>query len=406
VTFLNAGPGDWLGVWSRGRPPGCPPACADRVVQERVTVALRPDFDGEKMHRSHVSPDTLSPEQRSEVRRLQERFGPDAEKAVLARSQALAALRSSYAADRGALLSREQDESIREAAKRHVADARNGAGQRYFSLIEARQRQIDLDHLESLQNSLTREVAGLFHEGTRFSASHVTARSLASPFDWPPMAQPPDPSVASAYAPPFDEPWDRTSISEASGDGRVTENTPYLDAQWGRIGSRLAARNHDASDSDQINVFHQNGFMVPYQVPSTGPLQVRAELICLLCRHRISTSDEWGWSNFHGQTKSALVLSVFWDHDGEPTSEIFEQSFVPGLNSSGDGESSPGMVVQVDPGESRTVDFYTDVAFPAGKTVWVYVGISDFVWVILNDVSIDVSLDSAWQLSSLTVSAL
>ena len=90
------------------------------------------------------------------------------------------------------------------------------------------------------------------------------------------------------------------------------------------------------------------------------------------------------------------MLSVFWDHDdGEPTSEDADQSLVPGLDSRGDGESYPGTVVQVDPGERRSVDFYTDVAFPAGKTVWVYVGIADRIYALVNDVSIDISLDSA-----------
>jgi hypothetical protein len=63
-------------------------------------------------------------------------------------------------------------------------------------------------------------------------------------------------------------------------------------------------------------------------------------------------------------------------------------------------------VVQVVPGERRSVDLYTDAAFPAGKTVWVYVGTYDHVHAVLNDVSIDISLDSAWQVSSLTVSSL
>jgi hypothetical protein len=86
--------------------------------------------------------------------------------------------------------------------------------------------------------------------------------------------------------------------------------------------------------------------------------------------------------------------------------ERLDLKFVEGLHCSGDGESSPGTVVQVAPGERRSVDLYTDAAFPAGKTVWVYVGVFEDLYAVLNDVSIDISLDSAWQLSSLTVSSL
>lgn len=60
----------------------------------------------------------------------------------------------------------------------------------------------------------------------------------------------------------------------------------------------------------------------------------------------------------------------------------------------------------VGPGERRTADFITDMAFPQGKTIWVHIGLSDFAYAHVNDVSVDVSMNSAWQLSSLTLTAL
>ena len=51
-------------------------------------------------------------------------------------------------------------------------------------------------------------------------------------------------------------------------------------------------------------------------------------------------------------------------------------------------------------------DFYTDIAFPAGKTVWIYVGVSNRIFATLNDVSIDASIDSRWQLSSLAITTV
>jgi hypothetical protein len=105
--------------------------------------------------------------------------------------------------------------------------------------------------------------------------------------------------------------------------------------------------------------------------------------------------------------RRGVRFEVFWERDdGEPMTADFRQRFVPGLDASGDGECYPGMKVMVGPGERRSVNLFTDVAFPAGKTVWVYVGVSDFVYARINDVSIDISMDSAWQLSSLTVTAL
>lgn len=347
----------------------------------------------------------ISAEDRKALLGFQKRFGPDAESALLKNAEKLEAMRASYSAERREILSADQHEAIRQAVKREATEQLNGLSLRCRSLAEAKRRGVDLDRLKTAQDRLYRDFARLLDRGNRFSAGDITVRSLDVPFRLPPMVLPPDPDAGTLYIPPFGEPWERTVISHATGDGRVTENRSYLDAAWGCIGSHLVGHNHDASDHDEIMIYRQNGFMVPFTMPATGPLQVSADLICLFCQHHISTSDEWGWSDFHGFTRSTLVLSVYWDYDDTETT-CADQTFVPGLDSRGDGESYPGTVVQVDPGEQRSVDFYTDFAFPAGKTVWVYVGIADFVWAMLNDVAIDISLHSAWQLSSLRVSPL
>lgn len=349
--------------------------------------------------------ESISAEDRKTLALFQKRFGPDVGGVLLKNAEKLDALRASYSAERRDIFSADQREAIRKAVKQQATGRPNGPGLRYLSLAEAKRRGVDLARLKTVQDRLYSHFAQLLSGSNSFSSGNITAQAL-DPFDGPPMVLLSDPDVGTLYIPPFGEPWERSHHSEASGDGRVTENRSYLNAEWGCIGSRLVAHNHDASDSDQIMIHRANGFIVPFTMPTTGVLHVRADLICLLCIHQISTSDEWGWSDFHGMTRSTLVLSVFWNHDdGEPASDVAHQFFVPGLDCRGDGESSPGTVVQVGPGQRRSVDFYTDVAFPAGKTVWLYVGITDFVWALLNDVSIDISLDSAWQLSSLAVSS-
>ena len=351
--------------------------------------------------------ETISAREQKALVRLQKRFGPDAERVLLKNAKKLEALRASCSAEWRDIFPVNQREAIRKAVERRTTKPRNRPSLRHLSLVEAKKRGVDLKRLKTVQDRLYGHSARLLNGDSSFSSSHITVRALDAPFDWPPMALPPAPDDGAIYVPPFGEPWERSAYDNADGASRVTENQSYLDAEWGRMGSRLVAHNHDASDSDYINVYHQNGFIVPFTVPTTGVLQVRADLVCLFCRHCIKTSDEWGWSDFHGSTSSSLVLAVFWNRDdGEPMSEDADQSFVPGLDSRGDGESSPGTVVQVDPGERRSVDFYTTEAYPAGKTVWIYVGIADWIWALVNDVSIDVSLDSAWQLSQLAVLSL
>ena len=350
--------------------------------------------------------ESISAEDRKMLARFQKRFGPDVERVLLKMPKSSRPFAPPTPPSSATFLRRT---SAKQSGRLWTASDRMAKrSQPSLSFTRrTKRRGVDLERLKTVQDRLYGHVARLLNGRNSFSSGNITVRALDAPFDWPPMVLPPDPDVGTLYVPPFGEPWERRAFNNASGDSRVTENRSYLDAEWGRIGSRLVAHNHDASDSDYINVYRQNGFIVPFTVPTTGVLQIGVDLICLLCRHHISTSDEWGWSDFHGLTGSTLVLSVFWDHDdGEPTSEDADQSLVPGLDSRGDGESYPGTVVQVDPGERRSVDFYTDVAFPAGKTVWVYVGIVDRIYALVNDVGIDISLDSAWQVSSLAVLSL
>jgi hypothetical protein len=342
---------------------------------------------------------------RNTLARFQGRFGSEDEDALRVVVERLDALRAAGSAELSEIFPYDQRAAVREAVTELAsADSPRGLGLRHRSLLEAKQRGIDLNRLRSVQNQLSSRLDGLLHGRDSFSSSDIVTQRLDPQSDWP-VALPDNPDGGTLFVPPFGEPWERSQGGRATGSGRITENRSYLSSDWGRIGSRLVAHNHDASESDDILVHRQSGFIVPFTMPATSIVQVTADLVALLCRHHASTSDEWGWSSFHAQTRSTVVLSIFWDHDdGQPMSEVVSQPLVQGLEARGDGESFPGTVIQVAPGERRTLNLFTDVAFPAGKTVWVYIGMADYVWSLLNDVGIDISLDSAWQLSSLTVS--
>ncbi len=338
------------------------------------------------------------------MQRVKGQFGQDEDAISLAGR--LNDLCSAQTAEIRSILPRDEAESIKSATREAQANQPGGPGPRFHSLAEAKRRGIDLDRLRSAQRTSRQQLADLLHGEGAFSAGEITVRSLDAPFDWPPVVEPPA-AVSTVFVPPFAEGWERAAVREATGQGRVTAHESYLDPQWGRLGTRMIGRNHAAGDGDWLNLFHQGGFIIPFTMPNTSALHVTADLTCLVCEHRISTSDEWGWSEVFAFTQSGVRFEVFWERDdGEPMTADFRQRFVPGLDASGDGESYPGMKVMVGPGERRSVNFFTDVAFPAGKTVWVYVGVSDFVYARINDVSIDISMDSAWQLSSLTVTAL
>jgi len=311
-------------------------------------------------------------------------------------------LTKSFLAERRDILPPDTAATIKLAVAEHEG-GKPSPGRRHLSLAEARRRGIDLDKLKACQDEFYRAVADLHGRRRSFSLASL----LVDPSSWPLIILPPDIGATTVYVPPFNEVWERWVVNEADGSGHINTNESYVEAEYGITGALLAVRNHDAGDWDHLVAQRNNGFFIPFTPATTGAIQISAELICLLCRHYVSTDDEWGWSDFSCQTSSALTISVYWNHDdGEAVSEDTQLSIAQGLNVSGDGESSPGTVAAAGPGDRKTVNFYPDIAFAAGRTVWIYVGVNNWIFAVLNDVSIDASVDSRWQLAALAVTSL
>lgn len=317
----------------------------------------------------------------------------------------LEALRGQVAAERKEIL----PPDLRRTVEAEMAgcDPR-GPGLRYHSLAKAREYGVDLLRLRELYTRAHRQFDDIVRKDIAFASHETLVGSLADTFHLPPIAfTPPDPDKEKMFFAPYASQWDRLQSNQASGDGAVDENVSYLDGSFARLGSRLRAHNHDAADVDVICAYREGGYLVPFKMLKTGVLQVKADLSALFCRHHVSTDDEWGWSDFHATTRGRLILAVFWDFADEvPTNEVSDQWFVSGIDCSGDGEDYPGTRVEAVPGERRIINLFTDMAFPAGKLLWVYVGLSDRIYAFLNDVSIDISIDSAWQLNSLAIRSL
>lgn len=264
------------------------------------------------------------------IRRLQRRFAQDEDEVRLRAD--LDELHAVLAAEIGDILTRDQAESVQRAAREAQAATPEGPGLRHHSLVEARRRGIDLDQLRAAQRSARRKFEDLVHAGDGFSPSEINVRALVPPFDWPPAVEPP-PATSAVIYPPFEIAWERDTFRQAAGDAWVMEFESYLDTQWGQLGTWMAGRNHDAGDSDWVNLFHLGGFLIPFTMPATSVIYVRAELTCLVCEHSITTSDEWGWSDFIAFTRTGVKFDVLWERDdGEPMSQGFRERFVPGLD--------------------------------------------------------------------------
>jgi hypothetical protein len=318
-------------------------------------------------------------------------------------------LRRSFSKQRTEVFSSELRDKIRKTIKaNHQSLDLRGPGIRYNSLIAAQKAGVDLSALKGIHDHAYQQIGRFVKGYDRFRPHETVVGSITDiisqpPIIWFPL---PDPDKEKLFYPPFGGSWDRFEQNQASGDGAIVANNSYLDGT-ARLGSKLVARNHDASDVDLICAYRETGYLVRFKTLRTGILQVKADLSALICRHNISTDDEWGWSDFHATTRGRLVLAVFWNwEDVDPANEVSDQWFVAGLDCSGDGESFPGESVQAVPGERRIINLFTTMAFPANQKVWVYVGLSDQIWAFLNDVSIDISIDSAWLLNSLAIRSI
>ena len=338
------------------------------------------------------------------LRALYERRRKDEWQATVDR---LDALRRSFAEQRRHIIAPELRDRIKNVARSGLRDDPRGPGLRYRSFVGARNADLDLNALKRLHKSAYSEVGALVKSPEAFHRHETVVGSVTDIFKQPPIVYvAPDPDKEKLFLPPFGGCWDRVDQNQATGDGAIVENSSYLDCA-GRFGSKLIARNSDASDVDLLCAYRENGYLVPFKTLRTGILQVKADLSALICRHHISTYDEFGWSDFHATTRGRLVLAVFWNwEDVEPANEVSDQWFASGLDCSGDGESFPGTSIQAVPGERRIINLFTEMAFPAGRELWIYVGVADRIWALLNDVSIDISIDSAWQLNSLAVRSL
>ena len=316
----------------------------------------------------------------------------------------LEALRESVAAELRQVFPRELRETIRSQVTRD-GDPR-GPGLRYRSLVAARDSGVDLERLKKVQADARRRFFEIVRGDTAYTIHENVVGSVRDLLKEPPILFfPPDPDKEKLFYPSYGGCWDRIEQGWATGDGVVTENFSYLDCT-ARLGARLSAHNHDAADIDEICVYREGGYLVPFTTLKTGILQVKADLSALFCQHHISTDDEWGWSEFNAETRGRLILAVFWNwEDIDPANEV-SHSWFTGLGAGGDGESFPGTSVQAIPGERRIVNLFTTMAFAAGQKLWVYVGLSNRLYAHLNDVGIDMSIDSAWWLNSLAIRSI
>lgn len=149
-------------------------------------------------------------------------------------------------------------------------------------------------------------------------------------------------------------------------------------------------------------MLRESGMLVAYTPVTRSRLQIDVQFVCSYDAHTINTDDEWGWSEYEASTREESVIGVMHgvsDIGGEHR----DVNFVAGLHGAGDGESSPGSRIVVPTGEIRNQTLTTDEIFDASVPLLVYAGTAQIIQGNLNDVSMDISVDSSWIVQSINV---
>lgn len=279
------------------------------------------------------------------------------------------------------------------------------------SLRFMREMRVEREGLDRLFAAAHRELDEIIRPGAR-RARQSEARIVDQGFTYRPLdllfkkenPLPPPPPPPPGFAPEYPGWWDRAWLSDLTGSSKQVRLDGYLWPSVGQSGSCVWVQNWSSSDHDWMHSYRENGYLVPFLVPSNGVLQVEFDVQCSFSEHCIESWDEFGWSHYSAWTQERAVLSVFWNwEDVTPATETRDDYFVWGLDANGGGGSSSGVVHAVPAGQIRTLTMRTNMAFPAGVTVWVYVGTEQIVFAQTNDVSVNLFTNSAWFITGIRV---
>lgn len=221
---------------------------------------------------------------------------------------------------------------------------------------------------------------------------------------WPDPEPVPAPEFGTNLVPPYPGSWDRAAAAYQTGSSKNLKHDNWLWPEVARTGSRIHSKNWNAGEFEYMKAWRENGFFVPFSVPSDGLLKVQFDVACGLCEHCIETNDEYGWSSYNAWTRESAVVSAFWNlEDATPATETRNVSFVSGLQGNGDGESYPGKQNPHTSGTVRTITMSTDLSFPAGSNLWIYVGTEQSFSAAFHDVGVNILISSYWFVTGIRV---
>lgn len=134
-----------------------------------------------------------------------------------------------------------------------------------------------------------------------------------------------------------------------------------------------------------------------YTAPSTGLIEVLVDAQNIMGRHRLSTSDEWGWSDGWTNQNNFLYLNLLFPSVPEPSLALMSNWFT---RQSSDATREFDNLVR---GQHYFAQLISSGPVQAGQSVIIEIGSRTFDITRANDVETHSRTDFQWFLSSVEV---
>lgn len=170
-----------------------------------------------------------------------------------------------------------------------------------------------------------------------------------------------------------------------------------LSPQAGQIGQIVTMDGSDVGDFGAASITVDTDIAFGFETPSTGLVEVLIDVQSTVGRHRLKTSDEWGWSEGWTNQNNYLMLNVLHPNVPEPSLALMSNYYT---KQSSDATSEVENLVR---GQHYFAHLFSSGPVPAGQSVVVVIGSRTFDITRANDVETHSKTDFQWSISSVEV---
>lgn len=241
---------------------------------------------------------------------------------------------------------------------------------------------IDPAAVEKLQRDYMNRAVVVLEEELR--TKETTPYILVSPSALPKFAS----SPWRWYRPPYANKYGWRYWDGSGGSRWVTTGENHV---TGVVSIDSSMRLHGADDSDYSYTNALSEIWVNYRIPATGLIEGWAELEAIDNRFSGCLDDEWGFSDASIQQQSRIYMQVAspnWGGYRYGTLTDYRRGESEGCWS--------GRICGTPAGQIKWVQLFSMDSYPAGRDVTVAIGLHDYNYFWVNDMSCDASMTNRW----------